>query len=283
MTGMCCFCQKRLNDDFLPTGFVDMDNKELPGVWLPMFYGCKDSNGKMRSLATGSPINTGDTTDAQNTAIKNNGERHVFFGGAIMCTIADLLIMFAKTTNFQEAYGNGNCSGYVNDASAGAGYGTIANAVVGGGQFYGSNDGKSLNKVFHSIVLGSQNVWIRDPYLICDNGVYKVSPNYVCDTTGSSYKPTGLRAPAQDFIKKLGVVTGYGSLPVQSGASDSTGYCDHEWVNAVIIAIALRLGSCSDGSHGGLVALACNVVAANTDWTYGAALLLLPPASVADA
>mgnify|MGYP007025191532 CR=1 FL=1 len=75
--------------------------------------------------------------------------------------------MFAKTTNLQEAYGYGNCAGY--DASQSPTYGVKQNAVVGGGQFYGTDDQHSLNKIFHSIVLGSYQQWMRDPYEVVVN------------------------------------------------------------------------------------------------------------------
>ena len=61
------------------------------------------------------------TTDKEKTAITNFSSRAAFLGGPIVETIIDLLIMFAKTTNLQEAYGYGNCSGY--DASQSPTYG----------------------------------------------------------------------------------------------------------------------------------------------------------------
>ena len=91
--------------------------------------------------------------------------------------------MFAKSTNSQEAYGYGNSSGY--DASLAPTNGVKQNAVVGGGQFYGTKDAKSLNKIFHSIVLGTYQQWMRDPYTLLVNGRYKVSKNYTYDVTGA--------------------------------------------------------------------------------------------------
>lgn len=270
------FCQQKINDDFLPNGFIDFNNKELDGVWLPMFYGVVDSNGKMRSLASGNPTNSR-TTDQQKTAISACGDRHVFFGGGVANTIVDLLTMFVKTTNSQAAYGNGSSTTYVNDASQN--YGALDNAVISGGQFYGSNTGKKLNKMLHSIILASQVVWVRDPYMLIINGVFYVSKNYTYDVTGATYINTGITCQDQGWETKSAVATGFGRLPVKAGGTDATGYCDHAWVNKGITAVCLRFADCSDGSHGGLFALGGLSSAGDAWWGCGAAPLLLPPAT----
>ena len=133
------------------------------------------------------------TTDKEHTAIANFSSRAAFLGGGIVQTITDLLIMFAKSTNSQEAYGYGNSSGY--DASLAPTNGVKQNAVVGGGQFYGTKDAKSLNKIFHSIVLGTYQQWMRDPYTLLVNGRYKVSKNYTYDLTGAKYQDAGISLP----------------------------------------------------------------------------------------
>lgn len=182
----------RERDGFEPVGFKDPSNNVLEGVWIPMFYGsilgADTSTPKMVSLAGLQPCYN-NTTDKEHTAIANFSSRAAFLGGGIVQTITDLLIMFAKSTNSQEAYGYGNSSGY--DASLAPTNGVKQNAVVGGGQFYGTKDAKSLNKIFHSIVLGTYQQWMRDPYTLLVNGRYKVSKNYTYDVTGAKYQDTG--------------------------------------------------------------------------------------------
>ena len=101
-------------DGYEPVGFIDPSNNELGGVWLPMFYGsilgADGATPKMVSLANLQPTYN-NTTDKEKTAITNFSSRAAFLGGPIVETIIDLLIMFAKTTNLQEAYGYGNCAG----------------------------------------------------------------------------------------------------------------------------------------------------------------------------
>lgn len=284
-------------DGYEPVGFIDPSNNELEGVWLPMFYGsilgASGSTPKMVSLSGMQPTHS-NTTAQEKTAITNFSSRAVFLGGPIVETITDLLIMFAKTTNLQEAYGYGNCAGY--DASQSPTYGVKQNAIVGGGQFYGTDDQHSLNKIFHSIVLGSYQQWMRDPYEVVVNGRVKVSKNYTYDPTGAAYTDTGIAVPdnktwdtnhnALDYPAHFRTVPGYGSIPAlgMDGGSSATGGCDGLWrkdPKQTFTGVCLRFGHCNLGLHCGLRARNWHGAATSAPWHVGAADLLLPPVGVA--
>lgn len=284
-------------DGYEPVGFIDPSNNELEGVWLPMFYGsilgASGSTPKMVSLSGMQPTHS-NTTAQEKTAITNFSSRAVFLGGPIVETITDLLIMFAKTTNLQEAYGYGNCAGY--DASQSPTYGVKQNAIVGGGQFYGTDDQHSLNKIFHSIVLGSYQQWMRDPYEVVVNGRVKVSKNYTYDPTGAAYTDTGIAVPdnktwdtnhnALDYPAHFRTVPGYGSIPAlgMDGGSSATGGCDGLWrkdPKQTFTGVCLRFGACSTGLTCGVRARVWNYTATHANWYIGAADLLLPPVGVA--
>lgn len=284
-------------DGYEPVGFIDPSNNELEGVWLPMFYGsilgASGSTPKMVSLSGMQPTHS-NTTAQEKTAITNFSSRAVFLGGPIVETITDLLIMFAKTTNLQEAYGYGNCAGY--DASQSPTYGVKQNAIVGGGQFYGTDDQHSLNKIFHSIVLGSYQQWMRDPYEVVVNGRVKVSKNYTYDPTGAAYTDTGIAVPdnktwdtnhnALDYPAHFRTVPGYGSIPAlgMDGGSSATGGCDGLWrkdPKQTFTGVCLRFGNCADGLSCGLRARSWFNAATTAYWNIGAADLLLPPVGVA--
>lgn len=276
-------------DGFYPNGFVDPSNNVLEGVWLPMFYGSRigTSTPKMVSFAGLQPsYNT--TTDQEHTAIQNFSARAHFLGGPIVETIIDFLIMMAGTTDLQGAYGRGNCSGY--DSSLSPTYGVKKNAVVGGGQFYGTDDGKSLNKIFHSIVLGSFQQWMRDPYEVVVKGRVKVSKNYTYDPTGATYSDTGINVPngigRWEYPLRYQTVPGYGSIPAIEfdGGSTATGSCDGLYRNtsqATMTAVVRRFGACGGGLIAGPRARAWNGTAGGSDWDVSAAGLLLPPVGVA--
>lgn len=284
-------------DGYEPVGFIDPSNNELEGVWLPMFYGsilgASGSTPKMVSLSGMQPTHS-NTTAQEKTAITNFSSRAVFLGGPIVETITDLLIMFAKTTNLQEAYGYGNCAGY--DASQSPTYGVKQNAIVGGGQFYGTDDQHSLNKIFHSIVLGSYQQWMRDPYEVVVNGRVKVSKNYTYDPTGAAYTDTGIAVPdnktwdtnhnALDYPAHFRTVPGYGSIPAlgMDGGSSATGGCDGLWrkdPKQTFTGVCRRFGRCGNGLDCGLRARDWYSAATDAYWNLGAADLLLPPVGVA--
>ena len=276
-------------DGFEAVGFIDTDNKELEGVWIPMFYGSIVEE-KMKSISGVQPCYN-NATAAEKTAIDAFGARAKFFGGPIVQTLTDLLIMFGKSTNSQAVYGNGNMSGY--DTSLAPTNGVKQNAVVGGGQFYGTSDGKSLNKILHSIVLGTWQQWMRDPYTLLVNGRYKVSKNYAYDLTGATYHDTGISLPKilkEDGSQNTGIfyphkyqtVPGFGAVPVHPcKGSTSTGGCDGLWQNCDITAVALRFGTCGTGTSDGLRSLSVHYTATSATWYIGAAILLLPPVGVA--
>ena len=270
-------------DGYEPVGFVDPDNNELEGVWIPMFYGSIVET-KMRSISGTQPCYN-NATAAEKTAINNFGARAQFFGGAIVQTLIDLMIMFAKTTNLQEAYGNGNMNGY--DSSLAPTNGVKQNAVINGGQFYGTSDGKSLNKIFHSIVLGTYQQWMRDPYTICVNGKLKVSKNYAYDLTGASYSDTGIEYDEVNdaswyYPHRFQTIPGFGAIGVYPfKGSTSTGGCDGIIVNKGIGAVALHFGECGTGTFDGPRALALRSTATLAYWGVGAAILLLPPVGIA--
>lgn len=284
-------------DGYEPNGFIDPSNNVLEGVWLPMFYGSRleadSSTPKMVSLAGLQPsYNT--TTAQERTAMQNFSARAQFLGGPIVETIIDFLIMISGTTDLQTAFGKGNCSGY--DASLAPTYGVKQNAVVGGGQFCGTDDTKSLNKIFHSIVLGSYQQWMRDPYEVVVNGTVKVSKNYTYDLTGATYSDTGIRVPnnmtwdsnhnALAYPTEYRTVPGYGAIPAgeMNGGSTATGGCDGLWrkdPTQTFTAVALRFGDCTYGLAVGPRARRWGYAAGTANWVLSAADLLLPPVGVA--
>lgn len=269
---------------FEAEGFTDPDNNELEGGWIPMFFGSNVSS--KGSCIAGTQPDHDTATAAEKTLIDAFSSRARFFGGAFVNTLIDLMIMFAKTTNLQAAYGNGNMNGYVNDSQVY--YGVKANAVVGGGQFYGTSDGKSLNKIFHSIVLGTYQQWMRDPYTISVNGKLKVSKNYAYSLSAEGYQDTGIDYTsvgdtAWHYPHRYRTVPGFGAVPDEPpyNGSTSTGGCDGFVVNAGITAVALRFGDCNNGALDGPRALVLSNAAANAYWDFGWAIFLQPPVGVA--
>ena len=261
-------------EGFTADGFGD-----APCRWIPMYYGSIDTNGKAHSTAN-THLSQSKTTAEQYTAIQTFSTGAKFFGGPIVEVIVDLLMMWAGTSDLQGAYGSGNMSGYV--ADAGQDYGMKTNDVVNGGQFYGSSDGASLNKILHSVVLGSYSQWMRDPYEVIVNGAVKVSKDYTYDPTGATYEDTGIKVPNSEgwhFPLDYYPVKGYGSVPIApySGGSTAEGPCDGTYTSGSqgsITAVCLRFGSCDYGAPDGVRARGWFFVASSTYWSVGFALFL---------
>lgn len=204
------FCERQVDPDFQPVGF-NVKGKVRDYMLIPMFYGSIDGNGRMRSIAGqwscltasgSSSDNSSGTaigTTEQNTAILKTSASGLFFGGPLTNTLADICVMLTRSTDSQSSFGSGMCSSYVEDKAQH--YGTQINKVVGGGRFYGSDDNKSFNKIFHSAVLGSYMLWQRDPYMVAVNGRIKVSTDYTYNLSGDGYLDTGCNVTARD--KKL--------------------------------------------------------------------------------
>lgn len=269
---------------YTANGFV-VGDEERDGAWIPMFYPVNYS-GQYKSLATGWP-DAGIGTDAQWQRISAIGTNARFLGGSLVETLVDLMILFSKTSNLQAAYGNGNNSGYVNDSAQH--YGMLENAVIGGGQFYGTSDGKSLNKVFHSLVLITQNLNIRDPYELVVNGRIKISKYFDYDLTGATYFDTGIDFPNDGSTPASGwkyphiykTVPEWGGVPICPGnGSTALGGCDGVYMNAsqlTITAVSLRFSGCDIGAHGGPRARYWHYTAGAASWDFGSAPVLFPP------
>ena len=268
-------------EGYEPCGFIDTNGKEMEHIWIPMFYG-STHEGKMCSLSGLQP-DMNQNTDTQNKNIMAFSNRAAFFAGPIIETIRDMLYMLFKTTEIQGACGKGNCSGYVNSPEQN--YGILPNSVIGGGQFYGTTDGKSLNKIFHSIVIGSYQQYQRDPYYLVVNGRYKVSTDYTYDPTGAKYIDTEIDSETVDatkwlFPSRCKPVSKFGCIPVAPfDASTSTGYCDgiYHPKDKNFTAVVRRFGSCTYGSNDGPGCLNLSYSAGLAYWGISASLLLRPP------
>ena len=235
---------------FDPVGFLDEDNNELTGRWIPMFYTTMDAGGaSIATKAYGNCVSNYNTsTERQYELIQLFHRKAKFFAGAFVETLIDLMFLLTKTTNLQEALGYGNSQGQQNTSP----YGMKDNAVIGGGQFYGTSDKRSLNKIFHSIVLGSYQQRLKDPYeVVKANGHVFVSPNYHFSVEAAEgYIDTGIIGKKSSSAQTMyplyyRTVKGYGSLPDINGPQGSTseGPCDQMTTEPNnVIAITLRFG-----------------------------------------
>lgn len=266
-------------DGFTPVGFYDGENNVLEGIWLPMGY--MDASGRTL-IAKTTPVGS-KTCDQEKAIIDSFSSKARFLGGPIMNVLRDLEYMLFKSTDIQRQAGYGRCY-----SVSGSSVSLVSNNVVANGKvegWKGTNDKKSLNKYFHSQVLGSYQQWLRDPYTIIIDGVEKMSHNYNYDLTGSEYLPAGvtLTTSNSDVYASHLIPFGdprLGSQPKQENTgSSSTGLCDWgPYANASGIRIARRLGDLTTDLDSGPATLALNFEASYTANSSGVGVILLPPA-----
>ena len=271
------YSKTKIDENYEAVGFKVDENTELEGIWLPMFYGAEIAQSgttKILSLALNKP-NHDRNVPTQKTYIDNFSSRARFFGGPIVNVIADLLTMLGKNSDIQAVFGMGN-----SQSGDGTNY-MKDNAVVGGGAFYGSSDGRSLNKVFHSLVPITQNQSQRDPYTLGVGGTIKVSPYYNYDLTGSSYQATGVsygNISSWVYPHKHIIVPHYGVVPVSPYSGSTTGGdCDAFAISGSGTKVGMRFCSCDAGKIGGPRCIDLRHDQSVTYWTTGAAVMLLPP------
>ncbi len=273
------FSDVQLDDGFEAIGFIDGDGNELEGLWLPMFY-CA-SNGK--SISGQQPA-ASLTCDGEKALLDKISSRARFLGGPILNVIRDIEYMMYKSTDIQTHQGQGRMNGYVNSSPY---YGVVANAVVSGGRFYGTN-ANNLNKAFHSIILPSYQQLLRDPYWLTISGQTYVSPYYNYSLSGSGYTKPGLAVASNSawtYAKKLVNIPHFGSIPdpASKDATSSTGLCDGQYYNASGTRVALRLGCCYSGLVDGPACVNLGNEASNANWNCGLGCVLLPSAGYAPA
>lgn len=268
-------CETQYDEGYKAYAHTRADSSIEKIHYYPMFKGCL-VDGKLRSLSGQYPQYS-TTAQAERDAAKANGATWDLRNWAMDELLADLLVLMSKTTNSQAAFGQGQTTGYVNDA--GQHYGHILSGTLNDkGQFYGYSDTTHAVKVFHMENLWGGR-WDRMVGLLYINGVFhaKMTPegdgyNFV----GTGYTPVCDGVPGSGNgggYQKATTQTEYGCLPAgELTGSDATYETDYHWWNNAITAVCLRGGSCNRGSMCGARFLSANVPASWANWTFGGSL-----------
>ena len=210
----------------------DRNNNQIDHFYTPIYFG-SSVNGRLRSLS-GKGNNVNMTASADINAAIANGDDWYTEVLADRLLLQDLLVMMARSTECQTAFGYGRCKSSNSNAIA---PGTMNTK----GMFWGSNDQTSGVKVF-----GMENVWgnlwRRTAGWINANGTQKVkltrgthdgSTATDYNTDGSGYKTIANATPAGTsggYISSM-KTEAFGRLPVTASGSSSTYEADGMWYN----------------------------------------------------
>ena len=238
-------------------------------MYLPMFKGFKDSNGKLRSLAGKTPWNTtggiGYELDAAKAiATTNNGWQIWDFAKHEL--ISDLLTLISKHTSSRWKFGKGVIKtessvagfckgGYEHDGTTKATCAQFWGTDEGTGNTPSTEDGSHHVRVFHIEDLWG-NRWERCLGLHLINDIYKVkmfAPYYATAPTGSgallpdeTYETLSLTPPSVNYLQNQS--TGfYGNIPISTSGDKNKGYCSYFWQSSGADRHLLFGGACGNG------------------------------------
>ena len=172
------------NDD----AYVREDGSHADKLYYPMFGGSYDGT-RIRSLA-GQTLMYNTNASTEITRAKANGNGWNIGSWSKRNLLDCMLKIMSKTDNSQTAFGQGQTSGYVNDASQNYGHlatGTLTNK----GQFFGYKDTTHEVKVFY-IEKWWGNRWDRINGLLMVGGEILAKMTAPYNLTGKDFEKVGI-------------------------------------------------------------------------------------------
>ena len=245
-------CDVKLDGDYECWCNYDKNNNEIDHFYTSI-YECGVYNSRLRSI-TGLSIRTNITPPSFVTEAKANGDDwHISIFSDIML-INDLLVMMAKTTDCQSAYGSGRCqSSTATFISAGT--------MNSKGLFWGNTDGQNGVKVF-----GIENLWGNTyncvaGYIVVDGSPYlKITRGTKDGSTASDYNFTSsgflhindatISGTNGGFISEC-KCTPYGRIPITSNGSRTTYEPDTLYFNLSGVFVPFIGGDCTSNAEAG--------------------------------
>lgn len=260
----------------------DRNNNQIDHFYTPIYFGSLVSS-RLRSIS--GVANSVSTTAANEiTYAKANGDDWYTEVLADRLLLQDLLVMMARSTECQTAFGYGQCKSVMSGNRA-----IVPGAMDTKGMFWGSNDQTSGVKVF-----GMENVWgnlwRRTAGWINANGTQKVkltrgthdgSTATDYNTDGSGYISVANATPAGTsggYISSM-KTEAFGRLPVTASGSSSTYEADGMWYNNSQVNYAFVGGGWYDALVVGPFSAVLDGAASGSDSCIGAALSCKPLAA----
>ena len=239
-------CDIKLDSSYDCWSNYDKNNNEINHFYTPIYFG-SNGNSRLRSISGQSNyVNDIAATEIHYATVNGDGWYTEVLADRLL--IQDLLVLMAKSTDTQTAYGTGRVAG--SNTSA-IGQGTMNT----NGLFWGSSDQTSGVKVF-GMENWWGNLWRRTAGWICANGTQKVkltqgthdgssATDYKLDGTGylalSGATPAGTSSGG--YISAMKNDLPFGRIPVTVSGSSSTYEADGLGFNNGQVNYALVGGS----------------------------------------
>lgn len=255
----------------------DRNNNQIDHFYTPVYFGSLVS-GRLRSISNVSNGVLHTMVDHIGYAKANGKDWHIEVL-ADRLLLQDLLVMMARSTDCQTAFGYGRCKV--------SNYNAIAPGTMDTkGMFWGSNDQISGVKVF-----GMENVWGNLwRYIagwICDSGAMKVkitrgthdgSTATDYNTDGRGYKTIAnvdMHKITDGYISSMNTEA-FGRMPAIARGSSSTYETDQVWGSTVDTDSACVCGDWSIDVRGGPFCVSLYYSTSNSASNFGAALSCKP-------
>lgn len=270
-----------LGDDWDCWCNYDKNNNIIEHFYTPIYFG-SNVNNILRSISGQSNYVSNTAQSEINLAIAN-GDGWYTEVLADRLLIQDLLVLMAKTTELQNAYGYGRCAS--NNSSA-IGQGTMDTK----GMFWGDKSQTNGVKVF-GMENWWGNLWRRTAGWINDKGTQKIK---ITEGTHDGSTVTGYNLDGSGYIKVAdatpsGTSGGYisemkndlpfGRIPVKASGSATTYEADGLWFNNGQVDYAIVGGTWYNALLDGPFAAYLSNAASNAYANDGAALSCKPLAA----
>ena len=257
------FSETKPNDDYLAQAHANANGTVNPYIYLPMFKGYKDNNGKLRSLMGTTPWNTTGGASNEVTAASACGDGWQLWDKAKIDLVMDLIVLITKSTSCRAKIGNGVCNtGSSDSALVKSGYEKDGSTRSANAQFFGtegtdsSGYGQHHMSAFYIEDLWG-NRWDRCLGFNLVSNVYKVkmTPPYVLDPTSDSIymtldilppPPTVTIGNGEGWLKNVSSGV-WGDVPTEVGASNTSGFANYFYKSVSDNRLSLFGGSAGDG------------------------------------
>ena len=255
--------------------FQDINGNIIPHFYTPIYQGCVDSSGRLRSIS-GQAVGRNRTAQQEMDAATKCGNDWYIeqYGDRLLINM--LLTLISKSTDAQATFGRGYSEMGWNEADM-----LNTGSTNAKGLFWGENTGKLAVKVF-----GMENYygnqWRRTVGLNLVNGVYKtkLTPSTAdgstvkgYNTDGTGYVSLGNTAPSGTsggYISKS-LYTEHGIVFVVVSGSSSTYEADGGWFNNAINTLTCVGGDLSNSWRCGPSSVIVRDAPSSSGWAFGAA------------
>jgi hypothetical protein len=275
---------QQVDDGYRAWSFINHGGILKDHFYTPIYDGTIDKKNRLRSIMHGNYSNLCQnknvTQEVAAAELNNPDNMKIWYTEQLCDDIIGilLLVLMAKSTDMQTAYGKG-CTGKSSAASSMISPGTMSKK----GMFWGSKNGTDGVKVF-GMENKWGNQWRRFAGLVMVDYVqkYKMTRSTAdgsgaldYNQTGEGYLIGGTGPSSAGYVSKMEYNSdAFFDNSVTNGNSN-VHYCDY-WYPASGTRYALRGGNCYYGARAGAFYVVLNVAASDATWPIGAALSCKP-------